>query len=430
MTLDVRVPTEGGNTDPTLAMFAPGVPELMVEFEQNSRTLGSFVVSVYVLGFAAGPMVFAPLSELYGRLIVYHASNVVFLGKLPVFPPHTYPLLALHVHVFRPGPMWIPIKWPWPQGSPFLTTMPGLLVFTIACAKAPSFSALIGFRFLAGLFGSVPITNAGGTIADMIVPEKRGLAMAGFAMGPVMGPVVGPVAGGYLSDALGWRWVFWLLAILSGASNVVFLAFARETYVPVLLEAKARRLRKETGNQLLRSKMDSGLQPRDLFKRGIIRPCKMLFLSPICVASSFYVGIAYAYMYLMFASMATVYQQVYGFNAGQAGLTFIGLGVGSLIGVILFSATSDRYMHRKIEQERMAFIAAGKEPEGHKPEYRLPLLKVGGLFLPAGLFIYGWTADYAVHWIAPIIGTSLVGLAMIVIFMVCTCTAQYSPAPY
>ena len=62
-------------------MFAPGVPDLMVEFNSRSSELASFCVSVYVLGFAAGPMVFAPLSELYGRLIVYHCCNVGFIGE-------------------------------------------------------------------------------------------------------------------------------------------------------------------------------------------------------------------------------------------------------------------------------------------------------------------------------------------------------------
>lgn len=52
----------------------------MVEFGSQSRELASFCVSVYVLGFAAGPMIFAPLSELYGRQVVYHCCNVGFIG--------------------------------------------------------------------------------------------------------------------------------------------------------------------------------------------------------------------------------------------------------------------------------------------------------------------------------------------------------------
>lgn len=351
-------------------MFAPGVPELMREFQNNSSTLGSFVVSIYVLGFAAGPMIFAPLSELYGRLPVYHMTNVCFLA------------------------------------------------FTIACAKAPSFNALLGFRFLAGLFGSVPMTNGGGTIADMIAQEKRGAAMSAFAIGPLLGPIIGPVAGGYLSDALGWRWVFWLLSIISGTVILLFFAFARETYAPVLLQRKVNTLRKQTGNVNLRSKLDSGLQPRDLFKRSILRPCKMLLFSPICMIASIYVAIAYAYLYLMFGSMTPLFMQIYKFNAGEAGLTFLGLGVGSMVGVLWFSVMSDRFIKKKAAEEKIAAEAEGREPDGMKPEYRLPPLRYGALFLPAGLFIYGWTADYAVHWIAPIIGTAVVGVAQLLIFMV------------
>lgn len=74
-------------------MFAPGVPELMIEFKSDSSELASFCVSVYVLGFAAGPMIFAPLSELYGRLIVYHGCNVGFIGA---YSPHPYPLTPYH----------------------------------------------------------------------------------------------------------------------------------------------------------------------------------------------------------------------------------------------------------------------------------------------------------------------------------------------
>jgi MFS family permease len=61
-------------------MFAPGVPALMTEFGSRSSELGSFCVSVYVLGYATGPMVFAPLSEMYGRPVIYNVANLGFIG--------------------------------------------------------------------------------------------------------------------------------------------------------------------------------------------------------------------------------------------------------------------------------------------------------------------------------------------------------------
>ncbi|KAF4991248.1 hypothetical protein FDECE_14096 [Fusarium decemcellulare] len=356
------------------SMFAPGVPELMVEFKSTSSELASFCVSVYVLGFAAGPMLFAPLSELYGRQIVYHCCNV------------------------------------------------GFIVFVIACAKAPSLSALIAFRFLSGVFGSAPITNGGGTIADMIAQEKRGAAMASFSIGPLLGPIIGPVVGGVVTDALGWRWVFWIITIISGTLSLVFLIFSVETYAPVLLERKTRRLRKETGNERLRSKLDAGLSPADYFKRGILRPFKMLLFSPICIICGLYVGLAYAYLYLMFTSLTPLFMRIYGFNTINSGLTFLGLGVGSMIGVAYFSVASDKYMKKKAAEARSEQAAdeegGQSEPvETMKSENRLPPLRAGAILLPVGLFIYGWTAEYKTHWIAPIIGTSVIGVGNLVIFM-------------
>lgn len=314
-------------------------------------------------------MLFAPLSEIYGRAILYHIGNL------------------------------------------------GFVAFSVGCALAPTLNALIVFRFFAGVFGSVPITNGGGTIADMIAQEKRGGAMAVFSIGPLLGPIIGPVAGGFLSDAEGWRWSFWLLAIVGGIISIIMLFSLKESYAPVILDRKAARLRKETGNELLRSKLDAGLSPEDYFKRGIIRPFKMLFLSPIVALTSLYMAVTYGYLYLMFTTITEVFQEYYHFSTSIVGLAFLGLGVGSMAGILLFSATSDKYIQRKAAEADAAAQASGGVRAGMKPEYRLPLLPLGAILIPAGLFIYGWTAEYKVHWIAPIIGTAVLGIGNLIVFM-------------
>ena len=146
-------------------MFAPGVEDVLVDFRSTSSTFGSLVVSVYVLGYCVGPLFVAPLSEMYGRVPVYHISNVLFI------------------------------------------------IFTVACAVSSSLNMLIAFRFFAGAVGSTPLSIGGGTFSDMFVVEERGAAIAIWSMGPLLGPVIGPVAGGFLAEAAGWRWVFWLIAI-------------------------------------------------------------------------------------------------------------------------------------------------------------------------------------------------------------------------
>lgn len=117
----------------------------MVEFHSTNEQLASFIVSVYLLGYCFGPLVIAPLSELYGRLPLYNVCNVIFV------------------------------------------------VFNIACAKAPTLSALIVFRFFAGLAGCCPLTLGAGTLADTISKKNRGAAMSSWVLGPLFGPVIGPI---------------------------------------------------------------------------------------------------------------------------------------------------------------------------------------------------------------------------------------------
>ncbi|KAL2052844.1 hypothetical protein ABVK25_006783 [Lepraria finkii] len=339
------------------SMFAPGVPDAMIEFHSSSVTLASFVVSVYVLGYAFGPLVIAPVSELYGRLPVYHVCNVLFV------------------------------------------------IFTIACAVSTNLNMLIGIRFLEGTFGSCPLTIGGGTIADMIIQEKRGGVMAIWALGPLMGPVIGPVAGGYLSQAKGWRWVFWVIATAAGAITISAFFFIRETYAPILLERKAKKLRKETGNMNFKSKLASKITPSQLWWLSIVRPMKMLVFSPIVLALSTYMAVVYGYLYLLFTTLTEVYEGQYGFSQGSVGLTFLGIGVGSLFGVIIFGIASDRILKAKSKGGVM------------KPEYRLPPMIPGSFLVPIGLFLYGWSADQHVQWIVPIIGTGLVGVGLLATFM-------------
>lgn len=119
-------------------IFAPGVPQLMEEFGSNNTSLSGFVVSAYIVSFIFGPLIFAPLSELYGRNIVMQSSNVAFL------------------------------------------------VCTIICAVSKNLPMFIVFRLLQGLCGSVPLVLGAGTIGDLMAPEHRGKALSGWQLGPLL----------------------------------------------------------------------------------------------------------------------------------------------------------------------------------------------------------------------------------------------------
>jgi multidrug resistance protein len=263
------------------SFFAPGVPQVLRTFNETSNTIATFVVSVYILGFAIGPLIIAPMSELYGRHHLYNICNLLFV------------------------------------------------VFNVACALSKSMGMLIAFRFFAGCAGSAPLTLGGGTVADLFPQQQRAGAMAIWSLGPLLGPVIGPVCGGFLVEHMSWRWVFWIMAIFGGAFGILLLLVGRETYAPMLLERKAAKLRKETGNLQLRSVLTKQIPPREVFTRAIARPMKMLFLSPIVGLMSLYIAINYGILYLFFTTITFVFEGTYGFSSGAVGLSYIGVGIGS-----------------------------------------------------------------------------------------------------
>jgi hypothetical protein len=179
----------------------------------------------------------------------------------------------------------------------------------------------------------------------------------------------------------------------------------RETYAPTILERKARRLRKATGNPLLRSKLDSGLTPRDLFLFSIVRPTKMLIFSPIVLFLSLFVAITYSYLYLFFTTITEVFETRYGFRHDLVGLAFLGIGCGQFIGQFLYSYLANR---------SMAYYSAKGDI---KPEQRLNTMLAGAILIPIGLLWYGWSVQANVQWIVPLLGTAIFSLGMLFIFV-------------
>lgn len=121
---------------------------------------------------------------------------------------------------------------------------------------------------------------------------------------------------------------------------------------------------------------------------------------------------------LLFTSFTEVFQRYYGFDTSNVGLCFLGLGVGSFLGVAIFSAISDKIIKRKAAQDDAEAEITGAQKNDMKPEYRLPPLPFAVACLPVGLLVYGWTAEFHFHWIVPIVGTVFIGMGQLLLFMV------------
>ncbi|KAK3386678.1 putative MFS transporter [Podospora didyma] len=344
-------------------MFAPGAASLIDEFNITNSTLATLTVTIYLLGFSLGPLVLAPLSELYGRLPIYHATNLVYVG------------------------------------------------FTVGCALSTDITMFLVFRFICGCAASAPMTIGGGTVADLVPEESRGKAMALYGMGPLLGPVIGPIIGGFVTQSIGWRWTFWLICILSAVVSIIAVIVMRETNAEVLLKKKAAHLRRTTGEPYVaaRTEANHDMTPRQLLARAILRPARMLIFSPIVLLLSVYCAFVFGLIFLLFATFPTVFEETYGFSPGMAGLAYLGLGLGMIVGLVLFGTLSDKMMHRSSDAQEDAAEA--------KPERRLPLMMWFSPVIPIGFFWYGWAAERQTHWIIPIMGTFFVGLGAFFIVM-------------
>ncbi|KAI1134906.1 polyamine transporter 1 [Hypoxylon sp. FL0543] len=339
--------------------YSGGISEVIKDF-RISEEVAILGISLFVLGFALGPLIWAPLSETYGRQILF-----------------------------------------------FFTYM-GLTVFNAGAAGSPNIQTLVILRFFAGTIGSSPLTNAGGVIADMFPATKRGLATALFATAPFLGPSIGPIVGGFLGVAGGWRWVEGLMACFTGILWFLCTAFVPETYSPILLRRRAEKLSKMTGKVYV-SKMDIGKPKKTVaqeFKIAMSRPWILLFREPIVLLLSLYMAIVYGTLYMMFAAFPIVYQEQRGWSPGIGGLAFLGIAVGMLVAVSYSIWDNQRYAKTSANHN-------GNAP----PEARLPPAMIGSILLPVGLFWFAWTNGANIHWIVSIIASAFFAAGLVLVFL-------------
>ncbi|KAK5056167.1 hypothetical protein LTR84_012720 [Exophiala bonariae] len=344
------------------SVYVSGIKGVMQRFDVSTEvaTLG---LSLFVLGFALGPLIWAPLSEVYGRKSIYIISYTAYTA------------------------------------------------FSVAAACAPNITALLILRFLASAFGSSSMTNTGGVIADMFSKAERGMATGLFVTTPFLGPALGPIAGGLLGETQGWRWILGLIAILGGVVCITTVLVIRETYAPFILRRRAKALCRRT-SKVYMSRIDVGQPPKTVAQEMSIsftRPWALLFREPIVLLTSLYISIVYGTLYMFFAGFPIVFQLTRGWSQGTATLPFIGVAIGVCLATLAAGVDNKRYVR--------LCLAADTEGRAVEPEARLSTAMVGSIILPIGLFLFAWTTYPSVHWIIPIIGAMVFSCGLVMVFI-------------
>jgi DHA1 family multidrug resistance protein-like MFS transporter len=310
-------------------------------------------VSLYVVGFALGPLIFGPLSELYGRR------------------------------------------------NPLMIGMFGFIIFQIPIGVATNLQTIFVCRFFSGAFGSAALAIVPGMAVDLFDPVERGVATMAYAAAVFAGPAVGPIVGEFTvkNTKLGWHWTAWFTMIMGAFFFCIALVTVKETFPAVILKHKAARLRQETRNWALHTKQDE--EPVNfgfLFRKYGLKPVQMMIKEPILIVMTVYISLVYGILYLIFFAYPYSFQGDRQMEVGIASLPFIAIFVGVLIACAALTWETKVIFTPKFTKAKKVI-----------PEERLPPMMVGGVVLVVGLFWFAWTSQPSINPWPQIISGVLIG---------------------
>nr|UJH94430.1 Flu1 [Starmerella bombicola] len=316
--------------------------------------------SLYVLGFAMGPILWGPMSEQTGR-------------KLPQ-----------------------------------LIGMFGLMVFAFAGATAKDFQTIVLTRFFSGILGSSSFATSPAVPADMYGSEFRGKAMSIVSLTICAGPMLAPVVGGYIVNSyLGWRWTFYILGIFASLVFTIVVLFLEESYPPKVLSARAKKIREETGNWSISAPLEAlELDTKNLIERTLSKPIKMLAVEPILLLVSLYHGFIYGILYLCLSAVPLIFTD-YGWPGGNVYLPYLAMFIGTLIVIFCNIFYFEVLYNKRLKSSGSKVL----------PEERLPLMMCAGVMFTIGIFLLTWSGAYKVFWFVPCLGCSFIGFGLIGIFL-------------
>ena len=266
-------------------MIAPCLPAIESDLGITSQSASQLTISIFLLGYAIGPLLLSPLSELYGRMKMLQACNACFF------------------------------------------------VFTLAGGSVRSPAQLLAFRFLAGFGGATSLSIGGGVLGDCFSPSELSPAGAIYCVIPTIGPCLGPIVGGFSVQYSTWRWTFWSVAAFDIGVQVAALFLVCETHASTVLQSKCWRPCKETRNTNLYVKSVPSYSVADprLWRHALVRPFKLLGTQILIQVLALYMAYLTGVAFIIETTFPILWTQTYQQLPAQGSLNYISLGIAYLL---------------------------------------------------------------------------------------------------
>uniref|UniRef100_A0A060T562 ARAD1C09394p n=1 Tax=Blastobotrys adeninivorans TaxID=409370 RepID=A0A060T562_BLAAD len=390
--------TSQSDPDPNLVVFDDDDPEKPLNWPTWKKVMHTVLYSVTAFGSQYNSAAMAtPLPHIVNDM---HVPRVVAILGTTLF------MLGIAF-----GPMlFAPVSEVWGRKKGVLIPQAISIAFTLGTASSQSISAVLCTRFFAGLFASSAIVSPGGVLADTWHASFRAAALVLYAYFVICGTVFAPTIGALLTNDSehSWRWSLWFSCILNGVVLFLDAVLLSETYVPILLSRRAKRLRLETKNWAIHAKHDEwSLSARELVTIHFARPFAML-ATPIVFCMACYASYVYGILYLIVTSIPDTFKTTRDWGYVVKTLPVMSMFLGVIVGGILNIWGSNRY-RRIVEQNNGKCI----------PEERMFVMMWFGWLMPAGIFIFAWTSYESIHWVAPCVGIAFMGCGFFTIFQGC-----------
>ncbi|KAL8850035.1 MAG: hypothetical protein Q9221_004961 [Calogaya cf. arnoldii] len=309
----------------------------------------------------------------------------------------------------------------------YIATFTIYFAANVGLALQDSYAALFALRMLQSAGSSGTITLAYGVIADIAPPAERG-----WYVGVLMGftntaPSLGPILGGVIAQRLGWRWIFWLLAILSGCQLLSMTLFFPETARKVVGNGSlSPRGLNQTMRDYLRSRRISVTTPGPKAPRkSLYWPKPLAGLSIVMDKKSALTmvigGIFYTVFSCLAASLSTTCIDLYGLNYLEAGLIYLPAGVG---GIVAAYSTGRLLNHDYQGTAKKYDIEINSSSGDEMSTFPIEEARLRSSWFPALISIvaavgYGWALQATTHIAVPLTLQFFTGSTMVALFTMC-----------